>query len=200
MWRRVRLEATIDHPPARVFPYLADPATWHEWAPAVVERQALGDGKPAVGSRWAAVDRIGPFRIRFTDELVVLDADERVVWDSTTPWNSRVEYRCVLEKGGTRVFASYEGDVAGWLRLVALLPTPILRRILMRDFKGLRRLLAAQGVSASAGPQRDSDEGAASLQRLPESDRVGPVAAGGRQAGQGPEPGVLAEQPLVSRD
>ena len=147
MWRRVRLEATIDHPPAHVFPYLADPARWPEFAPAVVERRPLGDGAPVVGSRWAAVDRIGPFRIRFTDELVALDVDERVVWDSTSPWNSRVEYRCVAEQGGTRVFASYEGDVAGWLRLAALLPTAVLSRILMRDFTGLRRRLAADRVS-----------------------------------------------------
>jgi hypothetical protein len=193
MWRRVQLEATIDYPPAQVFPHLADPARWVEWAPAVVERRPLGHGAPVVGSRWAAVDRIGPFRVHFTDELVVLDADERVVWDSTTPWNSRVEYRCVPEEGGTRVLASYEGDVAGWLRLVALLPTPVLRRILMRDFTGLRRILAAQRVSASAGQQRDSDEGAASLQRLLEGDRVRPVPPGGREAGQRPEPGVLAE-------
>jgi hypothetical protein len=47
------------------------------------------------------------------------------------------------EPGGTRVLARYEGDVAGWLRLVALLPTAVLARILERDFKGLRARLAA---------------------------------------------------------
>lgn len=159
MWRRVQLEATIDHPPTHVFPYLADPARWIEWAPAVIERLSLGDGEPVVGSRWAAVDQIGPFRIRFTDELVVLETNERVVWDSTTPWNSRVEYRCVAEAGGTRVFASYEGDVAGWLRLVALLPTAILRRILMRDFIGLRRRLAVDRVMW-ADERRELEPGA----------------------------------------
>jgi hypothetical protein len=143
MWRRVRLEAVIDHPPERVFPYLADPARWHEFAPAVAERIAIGDRTPTVGSRWAAVDRIGPFRIRFVDELAVLEIDERVVWHSSSPWNSRVEYRCLPEPRGTRILASYEGDVAGWLRLVALLPTIVLARILMRDFHGLRRRLAA---------------------------------------------------------
>ena len=146
MWRRVRLETVIDHPPESVFPYLADPARWHEFAPAVVERVPVGTvPEPGVGARWAAVDRIVLFKVRFQDELVALDANERVVWDSSTPWNSRVEYRCVPESGGTRILASYEGDVAGWLRLVALLPTPILRRILMRDFHGLERRLAAEG-------------------------------------------------------
>lgn len=132
----------IDQQPARVFPWLADPARWPEWAPAVVERRPVDDRPPIVGSRWAAVDRIGPFRIRFTDELVALEPDALVVWDSTTPWNSRVEYRLLPHPQGTRILAHYEGDVAGWLRLVALLPTVVLARILLRDFHGLRECLA----------------------------------------------------------
>jgi carbon monoxide dehydrogenase subunit G len=145
MWRRVALEADIRHPPAAVFSWLADPERWSEFAPAVESRRRIGHGVVDVGSRWEAVDRIGPFRIRFTDELVVLEPDERVVWDSSAPWNSRVEYRLTVVPGGTRVEARYEGDVAGWLRLAALLPTWVLRLILMRDFHGLRRQLAAEG-------------------------------------------------------
>lgn len=144
MWRRVEIEARLDHPPERVFPYLANPSRWHEFAPAVFQRRQIDDGPHGVGTRWAAIDRIGPFKVHFTDELVERDADRRVVWDSTTPWNSRVEYVCVPEAGGTRVLARYEGDVAGWLRLVALLPTFVLARILERDFKGLRSRLAAE--------------------------------------------------------
>jgi hypothetical protein len=147
MWRRVTLDVVLDAPPERVFPWLADPARWAAWAPAVVERQRIGEGAPVVGSQWAAVDRIGPFRIRFTDTLVVLDSDELVVWDSTTPWNSRVEYRLRPHPDGVRILARYEGDVAGWLRLVALLPTFVLARILMRDFHGLRNRLAQEAGS-----------------------------------------------------
>jgi hypothetical protein len=110
----------------------------------VAERRRIGDGAAIVGSQWASVDRIGPFRVRFTDELVVLDPDRLVVWDSTSPWNSRVAYRLVPHSAGTRILARYEGDVAGWLRLVALLPRVVLAWILMRDFDGLRRLLAAE--------------------------------------------------------
>lgn len=149
MWRRVSLDVVIGHSPERVFPWLADPARWAAWAPAVVERRRVGEGPPVVGSRWAAVDRIGPFRIRFTDTLVVMNPDERVTWDSTTPWNSRVDYRLLAHPDGTRILARYEGDVAGWLRLVALLPTFVLARILMRDFHGLRRLLADEAGALS---------------------------------------------------
>lgn len=144
MWRRVEIEARLDHPPERVFPYLANPARWHEFAPAVFQRRQIGDDPLGVGTRWAAIDRIGPFKVHFIDELVERDADRRVVWDSTSPWNSRVEYVCVPDGGGTRVLARYEGDVAGWLRLVALLPTFVLARILERDFKGLRSSLAVE--------------------------------------------------------
>lgn len=150
MWRRVRLDVTIEHPPAHVFPWLADPTRWPEWAPAVVERRQLDDGPPAVGGRWAAVDRIGPFRIRFTDHLVALEPDALVTWDSTAPWNSRVEYRLLPEPRGTRILAHYEGDVAGWLRLVALLPTAVLARILLRDFHGLSRCLAEEHGASRA--------------------------------------------------
>jgi uncharacterized protein YndB with AHSA1/START domain len=146
MWRRVALDLRISYPPERVFPYLADPARWPEFAPAVASRRRIGDGPPGLGSRWAAVDRIGPFRVRFIDELTELEPDARVVWLSTSPWNSRVEYRLVPDADQTRILARYEGDVAGWLRLVALLPTFVLARILMRDFHGLRRRLEAEDL------------------------------------------------------
>jgi uncharacterized protein YndB with AHSA1/START domain len=144
MWRRVKLDVQLDHPPARVYPYLADPVRWPEFAPACESRRRLGDGPPRVGTRWSAVDKVGPFRIRFTDELVRLEPERHVVWDSTDPWNSRVVYRLLPHPSGTRVQAEYAGDVAGWLRLVALLPTFVLARILLRDFHGLRRVLAAE--------------------------------------------------------
>lgn len=145
MWRRVRLDVELSFAPERVFPYLADPGLWHEFAPAVEFRQRIGDGQADVGSRWWAVDRIiGPFKARFADELESIEPMRRVVWHSTSPWNSRVEYVCVASGQRTRVLADYEGDVAGWLRLVALLPTFVLVRILMRDFRGLARLLEAE--------------------------------------------------------
>jgi hypothetical protein len=150
MWRRVSLDVDIGHPPERVFPYLADPARWPEFAPAVESRRRIGEGLAAVGSQWAAVDRIGPFRIRFTDRLTEVEPDARVVWLSTSPWNSRVEYRLLPVPGGTQILAAYEGDVAGWLRLVALLPTSVLTRILLRDFHGLRRCLDDEDRAAAA--------------------------------------------------
>ena len=156
VWRRVFLDVHLSHPPEQVFPYFADPARWHVFAPAVEFRQRIGEGPVEVGSRWWAIDRIlGPFKVRFADELEAIEPPRRVVWHSTSPWNSRVEYVCVAEQGGTRVLADYEGDVAGWLRLVALLPTFVLAGILMRDFDGLARALAAddRSLAVAAAPR-----------------------------------------------
>jgi uncharacterized protein YndB with AHSA1/START domain len=156
MRRRVTLEVGIDHPPARVFPCLADPERWPAFAPAVEYRRRAGAGPAVVGSRWAAVDRIvGPLRVRFEDVLEAIEPGRRVVWHSTAPWNSRVEYRCTADGTGTRIHACYEGDVAGWLGLVALLPPFVWRRILLRDFRGLARLLDAEARAESLAHPAD---------------------------------------------
>jgi hypothetical protein len=152
MWRRVTLDVHLDHPPSRVYPFLADPGRWPGFAPAVDSRRPLDDGPLRVGNRWAAVDRIGPFRVRFTDVLEVVETDRRVVWHSTSPWNSRVEYVTTPDGTGTHVHADYHGDVASGLRLVALLPTVVLARILRRDFTGLRRVLEAEDQSRAPRP------------------------------------------------
>lgn len=143
MWRRVELEANIDHPPGRVFAYLADPEKWHSFAPAVVFRRQIGTEPPDIGTRWAAIDRIGPFKFHFIDELVEREDGRRVVWDSSAPWNARVEYVCLPDAAGTRVLASYEGDIGGWLRLLGWIPTWAAAKILGQDFKRLQACLAA---------------------------------------------------------
>jgi uncharacterized protein YndB with AHSA1/START domain len=150
MWRRVTVDATIDQPTERVFAYLADPARWHEFVPAVVLRRPLDGGPVVVGSTYTAIDRIGPFSVHFTDELAELEAGRRVVWASSAPWNARTEYVCEPWGGGTRVRARYEGDIGGWLRLFAWIPGPVIARILARDFARLGALLATQ----ASRPQR----------------------------------------------
>jgi len=144
MWRRVTVNTTMEQPVERVFPYLADPGSWPEFVPAVILRRRIESGPVAIGSTWQATDRIGPFKIHFTDELLELEDGQRVVWGSSSPWNSRVEYFLQPAGSGTRVRATYEGDIAGWLRLIAWLPGPVVARILEQDFKRLGRLLDAK--------------------------------------------------------
>jgi hypothetical protein len=143
MWRRVEVKSSIDQPVERVFPYLADPMRWHEFAPACVYRRQIGDDAPVIGTRWEATDLIGPFPVRFVDELIELAPSRRVVWWSSAPWNARVEYDCQPDgNGGTSIRASYEGEISGSLRLlVGWLPAQVTYWILAQDFRRLRRVL-----------------------------------------------------------
>jgi uncharacterized protein YndB with AHSA1/START domain len=150
MRRHVEVNATIAHPIDRVFAYLVDPLRWHEFAPACVFRRQIGDQPPRIGTRWMATDRIGPFHFHFIDELAELEPTRRVVWLSTAPWNSRVEYVCTPVGAGTIVRASYEGNISGSLRLLTgWLPLRVVRWILAQDFRRLDRRLEGEAQAAN---------------------------------------------------
>ena len=149
MWRRIEVNASVDHPIERVFKYLANPLLWHDFAPAVVYRRQIGDLPPEVGTRWMATDQIGPFRFHFVDELAELEPNRRVVWLSSAPWNARVDYLCTADGDRTRVRATYQGDVVGFLKvLVGWLPTRAFGWILARDFHRLNRVLSREVQAA----------------------------------------------------
>src|SRR6476661_5894838 len=148
MRRHVEVSATIAHPVDQVFAYLADPLLWHEFAPACVFRRQIGDQPPRIGTRWMATDRIGPFRFHVVDELAELEPDRRVVWLSSAPWNSRVEYVCTPAGEHTNVDARYEGDISGFLRLLTgWAPGAVVRWVLSRDFRRLDQLLDGEATA-----------------------------------------------------
>jgi hypothetical protein len=144
MWKHVEVVASIDHPVERVFDYLADPTRWHEFAPAVVSRLQIGDGPPGIGTRWMAIDRIGPLKVHFTDELAEYDHNRRVAWASSSPWNARTEYILEPHPRGTHVRTVYEGDVDGWLRVLSWAPSAVIGSFLRRDFARLEARLNAK--------------------------------------------------------
>jgi uncharacterized protein YndB with AHSA1/START domain len=143
MWREVEVQAVIDQPVERVFAYLVNPLLWRDFAPACVMRRPLSGGHPRVGARWESADRIGPFTVRFVDELAELEPNRRVVWRSSAPWNARVEYACEPDPAGTRIRATYGGAMSGALRPLAIVPRPVMGWILAQDFRRLRGVLAA---------------------------------------------------------
>lgn len=150
MWRHVEVNATIAHPVDRVFIYLADPLRWHEFAPACVFRRQIGDQPPRIGTRWMATDRIGPFRFHFIDVLAELEPNRRVVWRSSAPWNSRVEYVCTAAGESTHVNASYEVNISGFLRVLTWwLPMGVVRWVLSQDFRRLDQRLELEATAAS---------------------------------------------------
>ena len=133
---------SYDHPVARVFPYLAEPETWSEWVPAVVERTRLDDAPAGPGTRWRAVDRIaGPWRIEFTEELVALEPHERVVFEHAHPWNARTEYRVEADGDRTVVHVQFRGSLRGSLRLVGLMPRSLATKVFAADLERLGELL-----------------------------------------------------------
>lgn len=155
MWRQVEVHATVAHSVDRVFPYLVDPLRWHLFAPACVFRRQIGDQPPRIGTRWMATDRIGPFHFHFIDELAELDPGRRVVWLSSAPWNSRVEYMCIPAGENTEIKASYEGDISGSLRLLTgWLPPGVVRWVLSQDFRRLDQRLEREATAASRWQRR----------------------------------------------
>jgi uncharacterized protein YndB with AHSA1/START domain len=146
----------LDHPVERVFPYLADPERWPEFVPAVKLRRRLDLGPVRIGSQWAAVDRIGPLDVRFTDELLVHEAGRLVRFGHSAPWRATSEYRFDALGERTRVTSRFEGDVQGWLRVLTLVPDPIIGRILAGDLRRLAALLDRR-EPASAHEEVDHD-------------------------------------------
>lgn len=144
---RFDLAFRFDAPVERVFPYLAEPSRWHEWVAAVEERRQVGDGPVGVGTTWRSVDRIGPMRIRFTDELVDLEANRRVAWRHSAPWNAVTEYVCEPETGGARLTVHFEGRLSGRLWLLDLLPDRLAARAVVRDLDRLRKILTADATA-----------------------------------------------------
>jgi uncharacterized protein YndB with AHSA1/START domain len=150
MRRQAEVNATIAHPVDQVFAYLADPLRWHEFVPACVFRRQIGDQPPRIGTRWMATDRIGPFRFHFIDELAELEPNRRVVWLSSAPWNSRVEYVCTPAGENTNIEARYEGDISGFLRLLTWWAPPgVVRWVLSRDFLRLDQRLGREATTPS---------------------------------------------------
>jgi len=155
MRRHVQVNATIGHPVDRVFAYLADPLSWHEFAPACVFRRQIGDQPPRIGTQWMATDRIGPFHFHFIDELAELEPNRRVVWLSSAPWNSRVEYVCTRAGENTDIEARYEGDISGFLRLLTgWLPPGVVRWVLSQDFRRLDQRLGREATAKSRRQRR----------------------------------------------
>lgn len=147
--RRVLVETTVHHRVEQVFAYLADPMRWHDFAPAVEFRKQIDPGPIQIGTRWMATDRIGPFRAHFIDCLDAFEENRRVVWLSSAPWNSRVEYACLEAGDVTHIRADYVGDLSDAMRWqLGWLPGWATHAILAQDFRRLDRLLTRKANAA----------------------------------------------------
>jgi uncharacterized protein YndB with AHSA1/START domain len=62
----------ISRRPEDVFSYAAEPSHHPEWIESVVSARREGDAPLAVGSRVLATRRVGPWKVRYTEEMTEL--------------------------------------------------------------------------------------------------------------------------------
>jgi uncharacterized protein YndB with AHSA1/START domain len=62
----------ISRRPEDVFSYVSDPSHHPEWIASVVSARRGGGGPHAVGSRVLATRRVGPWTVRYTEEMTEL--------------------------------------------------------------------------------------------------------------------------------
>jgi uncharacterized protein YndB with AHSA1/START domain len=129
------------HPVERVWPYLSEPETWLEYVPALVERTRIGEGPVGPGTKWKAVDRVGPLTVEFTDELVELEPYKRVVWHHSSPWNAETEYRVEASDDATILHVSFVAKLQGKLWLMDLMPDSWATNVFRKDMERLEGVL-----------------------------------------------------------
>lgn len=139
---RIVDDFSIGHPVEKVWPYLTVPEKWLEFIPALVERTRLNTGPVEPGAEWKSVDRIGPWKIEFTDRLAEIEPETRVVWIQSEPWNARTEYRLEpVDDHQSVIHMDFEANLSGWMRLMELLPASMLNRTIRNDYRRLEQHL-----------------------------------------------------------
>ena len=133
-----------EYPVAQVFPYLAEPERWLEYVPALIERTKLGEDPVGPGTKWKSVDRVGPLRVEFTDELVEIEPNRRVVFKQSSPWNSQVEYRVEADGDSTVLHVHWEGKLEGKIRWLDLMPDSWATKIFTNDMRRIGDVLQAK--------------------------------------------------------
>ncbi len=139
---RIVADLPIGHPAEKVWPYLTVPEKWLEFIPSLLERTRVDTGPIEPGAEWRSVDRIGPWKIEFTDKLAEIEPETRVVWIQSEPWNARTEYRLeAVDDHRSVIHVNFEANLSGWMRLMELLPDSTLRRTIRNDYRRLEQLL-----------------------------------------------------------
>ena len=142
----IAIEVNLRHSVELLWPYLADPERWPEWIPALEERTRLDDGPLQPGSTWKSVDRVGPFRVEFTDKLVEIEPMRRVVFEESAPWNGWGEYLLEpTDEGGATLRVRFEAKPRGTIRFLGWLPDALSTYVMKKDYQRLERLLDTSG-------------------------------------------------------
>lgn len=93
------------------------------------------------GTKWKSVDRVGPFVVEFTDELIELEPNRSVAFKQSSPWNSWGGYQLEPDGDDTVVQVRFEGKLSGKIRWMDLMADPWATRIFRKDMQRLGRFL-----------------------------------------------------------
>ena len=139
----VECSIDISRRPEDVFAYATDLSRYPEWQSAVVSARAGEDVPPAVGSTAAVIRRVGPRKLRTTEEITELDPPR--VWTVRGvggPLLAIAKGRIKpLGDQRSRVTIALELDAHGIGKLLVRFAARQARRQLPRDARALRERL-----------------------------------------------------------
>jgi uncharacterized protein YndB with AHSA1/START domain len=145
-------DVTIDRSPDEVFSAVTDLQRLHEWQPAVVDVELLGDGPLRTGSRLKEVREVRGKRLEQTVEIAAYEPGRRFemrVVEGPLPVHGDLTFS-PTENGGTRLHMHAYGRANGAMRLLQPLLTIGLKREFRSQYLRLKKLVEAE--PAATGP------------------------------------------------
>ena len=138
----------IARPVAEVFAFTADFANAERWDPGVVSSRPMQDGPPGVGSKYELMVSFGPREVPMTYEITEWEQDSRVVLEGRGETVEAVDViQFEADEGGTAVDYTADLTFTNWIRFVAPLMSPVLRKVGARALDGLVEALQARASS-----------------------------------------------------
>ncbi len=130
---------SVARPPEVVFDYVTNPDNLSAWQPVNRGIEPLTDGPPGLGSRFR--ERLKPPASREFEQITEFVAFDRPrllkvhVVEGPVPVDGTWAF--APEGAGTRVTFTAEGELHGWMKLLA----PVTTRLMARQFAGYHRNL-----------------------------------------------------------
>jgi carbon monoxide dehydrogenase subunit G len=135
---RLHEKRQIDRPLEEVFAFTADFANAEKWDPGVSSARRVGETPPGVGARYDLMVKFGSRQAPMTYEITEWEENRRVVLEGRGETLRAVDdIRFEQTEGGTLVDYTADLTFTNWMRFVAPLLSPTLRRVGERALDGL---------------------------------------------------------------
>ena len=152
---RIDATATIDVPPAALWPWIDDPGRCKQWMKGVLDYVPDAPGPLRPGSTATMRVREGgkaaEYRLRILERVPPEHLSLEISGGSFRGMKMLVDYRLVDLGGRTRLDYSAGCETKGALRLLAPLLSLFARMQVRTFFRALKRLAEAEGRPAAAG-------------------------------------------------